>query len=185
MEIHRDTMIRTKFHPGFERSKPVSEIVIHGTGGGGTLRYVRMGGRAEEYHRGVALFHYLIERDGTITEIIDPRRWVYHSSRGKADENTIGIELENLDFGNLGDYEAAQYRSLLWLIFEHLMKEYPSIDVIMSHSRSYEKYNGKKKTGVPCPGPEFEWNIVEDEMISRGYMFEHDRRYESYWHIRA
>ena len=132
MEIVVDEKIREKWHRGFSRGEPVSEIIIHGTGGGGTYNYVLGGGRAELYIRGVALFHYLVERDGKIIEVIHPKRWVYHSSSGKHDEVTIGIELLNPDIHNKGFYTNEQYKSLFYLMFDKLMLDFPTINIIRS-----------------------------------------------------
>lgn len=184
--INKDNIIRRKFHAGYRRRSyrgdKVKEIVIHGTGGGGTLNWVRHGGRADEYYRGVALFHYLIQRDGKIWEIIDPDRWVYHSSSRRKDANRIGIEVVNLDYGNRGPYENVQYESLNWLMYEYLMERYPSIHVILSHRRSMEKYSKGRRT-KNCPGEGFEWDKVEEYMDINGISYKHINGIESYWGI--
>ena len=183
MEISIHTIVRKKFHSGFTRKfGDVNEVVIHGTGGGGTLEWVRSGGRADQYYRGVALFHYLIERDGKITEVIDHERWVYHSSTGKHDRHTIGIELVNTSPSNASGYTEKQYRSLFWLIFVFLMKRHP-ISVIVSHKRAMEKAS-KGRWSKNCPG-NFDWRELEKYMMNKGVQFDHDRRYESYWAIKS
>jgi len=186
MEIIKDTFIREKYHSGFSRKRTlskVSEVVIHGTGGGYTLEWMRGGGRAEQYYKGIALFHYLIDRAGVIWEIIDPDRWVYHSSRGRMDRRSIGIELENYSRTNEWDYSDFQYDSLLWLVFNHLRPLYPDLNVIMSHKRAWQKVSGGKYT-KECPGPAFDWDKIEKFMHSKSLTFDHDPRYESYWNIR-
>lgn len=183
--IYKDEVVRSKFTRGKHRwGRKVNEIVLHGTAGGSTLNFVRnaTGTRAHRYRHNVGLFHYLIQRDGDIWEIIDPDRWVYHSQRSSKDSHTIGIELVNLDYGNRGDYTDKQYDSLDYLIFGHLMEEYPKISIIMSHTRSYQKYVGGNRR-LPCPGPGFEWDILEKSMDSRGYSYDHHPAYESYWNI--
>lgn len=184
--IHQDTEIRGKFHNGKSRKAflgSVKEVVIHGTGGGGTLEYVRGGGRAEYYYKGIALFHYLVETDGTIWEIIDPDMWVYHSTRGIDDRNSIGIEIENPDRLNRAEYKKEQYDSLNWLIYKHLMGRYPKIDTILSHRRAIEKrYNGTRTK--ECPGKGFDWSKLEDYMTKNFISFQHFPGIESYWNIK-
>ena len=184
MEIIKNRTIREKYHQGFNRTKDISEIIIHGTGGGssskGLMRWMLNGGRAREYRRGVALFHYIIDFDGKVIEIIDTDRWVYHSSSGIHDEVTIGIELMNPDFANNAAFTNEQYNSLHSLIFDVLLYKYPTIDTIMSHNRAKQKYSGGTKQ---CPGPEFSWDRLEDEMEFRNLSYEHHLKYESYWNI--
>jgi len=177
MEIVVDEKIREKWHRGFAREKPVSEIIIHGTGGGGTYQYVLNGGRSSLYVRGIALFHYLVERDGKIIEIIHPKRWVYHSSSGKHDEVTIGIELLNPDLHNNGFYTDEQYKSLFYLIFDKLMKAFPEVNIIRSHSATKQIYSGSPKS---CPGPAFDWSRLDAEFERRDiYVFQdRDESYE-------
>jgi len=175
-----DTAIREKWHRGFERERQPDTVVIHGTGGGGTYQYVLGGGRKKLYKKGIALFHYLVERDGKVIEIIDPDRWVYHSSSGKQDEKTIGIELLNHDKNNKDQYTNAQYEALFFLIFDYLCDRY-SIRIIASHNRMKEKYSDGNKN---CPG-NFDWDLLESEMVKRGLSYDHDSKYESYWNIRG
>lgn len=162
MIIIKDDRIREIWHRGFNREKTPNEIVIHGTGGGGTYQWVLQGGRKELYRRGIALFHYLIERDGSVTEIIDPDRWVYHSSSGKHDEKTIGIELVNPKSNNSAPYTDEQYKALFGLVIDYLMEKYP-ISVIVSHNHNKRVFSkGKKK----CPG-NFDWKLLKDELDAR------------------
>jgi len=164
MEIIKDEVVREKFHAGFTRPEPPSEIVIHGTGGGGTLNYVRNGGRKELYKRGIALFHYLIERDGRVIEIINPDNYVYHSSSGKHDQKTIGIELLNLSHSNSLGYTKRQYESLLNLI-EHLEDIYP-LDRIVSHYYNSKKYFKPKN----CPGNKFDTELLKKYLTKDRYI---------------
>ncbi len=171
-EIKTDELLRRIWHKGFERKHPVSTVIIHGTGGGSTLSWMAKGGNdgGANYLKGVGLFHYLITQDGEITNVIDPDRWVYHSSSGAMDERTIGIECENLDYGNLGKYTNMQYESLFWLMFDYLCERYPDISIVSSHNAYGMKYSEKPKT---CPGPKFSWVGLEDEFMNRGYFCVH------------
>ena len=78
ISYEKDLVIRQTYCNGFARSKPVKYIVVHGTGGGSSaqrlLKWMRKPGQAQQdrYKRGIALFHYLIGREGEIIEIIDP-----------------------------------------------------------------------------------------------------------------
>jgi len=186
MQIKYDSIIRNKYHQGFIRPPLigiVKEVIIHGTAGGGTLGWMRSGGRAEQYYKGIALFHYLIERDGTIWEVIDPERWVYHSCRGGKDRNSIGIEMENTTRDNSGEYNEEQYLSLFWLIFEELMGRFPDIGVLMSHKRAWQK-NSNGRYWKECPGTGFDWAKLEAFMNDNSISFAHDPNYESYWNVR-
>ena len=174
MNYKIDTLIRTKWHSGFDRKKPVRKITIHGTDGGGTYQFVlrgdgvnRLGERfSDTYKKGVALFHYLIEPSGKIIEIIDPDRWVYHSTSGKYDEETIGIEIQkNSNVNN--DATDAQYESLVALV-AMLSARYPLIDSIESHDYRGMKYSNRPPK--PCPG-KFDWNRFEAMVNSARYVF--------------
>jgi N-acetylmuramoyl-L-alanine amidase len=158
ISYEKDLVIRQTYCNGFIRSKPVKYIVVHGTGGGSSaqrlLKWMRKPGQAQQnrYKRGIALFHYLIGREGEIIEIIDPSRWVYHSSIGRMDAGTIGIELVNPSRDNSTGYTDAQYESLVNMV-EFLRQDF-SVDKIISH-RFAKEVLGKGKT-KNCPG-NFDW----------------------------
>jgi len=203
VEIIKDHRIENKWHRGFSRDQTFDHtgkvikvnheepysIVLHGTGGGdtseGIIKWMLSGGqlsngksRKKQYKRGVALFHYLIDRRGKIVEIIDPDRWVFHSLSWTKDRFTIGIELVNPHPNNGDPYNSQQYESLFYLIFDHLFNKYP-INTIVSHQRMAYKYSGKEKN---CPG-NFDYNKLEDELTNRDYIYSHNPNYESYWGI--
>jgi len=164
--------IRNKYHQGFPRDiSTISEIVIHGTGGGssaqGIIKWMLAGERSAEYSRGVALFHFEIDLNGDIYEIIDPDRWVYHSGSGKHDMITIGIELVNPAPQNKGSYTSEQYAGLISLIFDYMSRRY-HIETIVGHGVNQQQFSGSYKD---CPGQEFDWDILQDELLSRGYTF--------------
>lgn len=156
MNIFKDNIIRNKWHQGFNRDANPTEITIHATGGGGTLGYVREGGRKELYVKGVALFHYLVNIAGEVIEIIDPDKWVYHSSSMDHDKTTIGIEIEKASGTNSGLPSVQQMKSLTELI-EHLCGLYP-IDTISTHDYNRKKYSNLPPK--PCPG-DFDWTAIE------------------------
>jgi len=197
IEIIKDHRVEDKWHRGFGRDQtfnakgeiinvPHEEpetIVLHGTAGGSTwqglVNWMLDGERKDLYKKGVALFHYAIDRKGTIVELISPDRWVFHSTSWLYDRFTIGIELINPDNNNMAPYLLSQYESLFYLIFDHLFKKYP-ISTIASHKRLGTKYSGKPKN---CPG-NFDYDKLESEMKNRNLSFDHDSKYESYWGIR-
>lgn len=205
MYIIKDEIIRKKFKgghqwmngqklvfdEGFERTMDVGWFVIHGTAGGGTLNWVRNADpnspRGQRYARGVALFHYLIERDGTVHEIIDPSKWCLHASIWKLDSGTIGVEMVNPDWGNKDDYTDEQYNSLLELYNYLRGGDYPDMDVMLSHNRCKQKVNYEMKGLTPprvakaCPGPGFDWNVWRKTVGNDGWDFDFDPNYESLW----
>jgi N-acetyl-anhydromuramyl-L-alanine amidase AmpD len=174
--------IRNKYHSGFPRDiSTISEIVIHGTGGGtsaqNVIRWMLGGERAAEYSRGVALFHFEIDINGDIYEIIDPDRWVYHSGSGKHDMITIGIELVNPAKQNQGPYTSEQYAGLISLLFDYMARRY-RIETITGHGVNQLQFSKIYKS---CPGPDFDWGILQNELLSRGYTF--DTSTERIYHI--
>lgn len=170
--IVKNLSIREKYSQGFTRSAPPTEIIIHGTGGGsspaGIIKWMEGGERASQYRRGIAIFHYLVGRDGSITEIIDPGKWVYHSSSGRHDERTVGIENINPDPGNHGEYTTPQYVSLLELI-DYLMGMYP-IRTIAGHGETAVRYSGPQAK-KNCPGEGFDWQTLADHLVGNGLQF--------------
>lgn len=176
-----DRQIRTKYKNGWinkVRNTPITEVVVHGTAGGqdleGLLRWMYNGERGAEYMKGIALFHYLIGRDGKIVEIIDPEYYVYHSTSGSHDKQTIGVEMLNPDKMNAAPYTPEQYTSLFKLIFDYLMKLYPSITRITSHRYNIIVYNGGKISPKQCPGIGFSWSTLDEELTKRKFSFQTD-----------
>lgn len=170
-EITVDTVIREKFHEGFERTTQPGIVVIHGTSGGGTLEWMRKGARAADYRKGIGLFHYLIQRFGSIYEIIDPERYVRAAHAPKEEEaSMIHIEWLNPKPGNADHYTDQQYESFAWLVFDYLMLKYP-IRTIMTHQYSFDNHVGGRKD-PPCPGPRFDWAPVKEALAARnlGYV---------------
>ena len=147
----------------------VTEVVVHGTGGGSTpdalVSWVLGGERRADYEMGISLFHYTIGRDGKVIQILDPKYWCYHSSSGQHDAETIGIELLNPDSGNHGTYTDEQYKSLNTLIFKYLKPRMNGINHIVSHKFNYEKFSGGTKN---CPGEGFDWNRIVLYASSKG-----------------
>lgn len=160
-----DRQVRQKYQRGWvnkprEASLPVTEFVVHGTAGGtdvnAFLRWMMNGERAAEYLKGIALFHYFIGRGGEIVEIIDPQFWVWHSSSGRHDKQTIGVELINPSKINDAVYTDAQYTALVALIVHETLPAYPALTRIVSHNVNQQTYS-PSYGGKQCPGKGFDW----------------------------
>jgi len=190
MRIKKDKIIRNKFKPGYKRTLTNIEwVVLHGTGGGNTLQWWRdtplNSKRGRLYTRSIALTHYLIQRNGTIWEIVDPEEyWLHHASIGKLDKGTIGVELVNTTRNNSGSYTKAQYNSLIYL-WNYLAgsrsfwmpARFPELGVILGHGRCKQKTYGGWKN---CPG-NFDWEKLDEELSMNGWNFKRDPRYDSIW----
>ena len=172
-----ESRIATKFASGIKpRYSAITEVVIHGTAGGsnaqGLINWMLSGEKDAEYSQGIALFHYAIDRDGTVYEIINPDRgWVWHSSSGAHDELTIGIELINPSSANAAEYTNPQYHALARLILNVLVLKYPTIKHLISHNfnqlRFSPSYGGKE-----CPGAGFDWGMFKEIMEVEGAKFQ-------------
>ena len=165
--------IYDKYHNGMRRTENPDTIIIHGTGGGQNARAFFkwvLGDnfeRATQY-RGGEGFPYLIDVNGDVYELADPASvWQYHSGTGGRDKKTIGIELINTSAGNLSGYTTGQYGELLKLICDKLLKYFP-VTSIVGHGAFQKSATGKGKV---CPGPKFQWEILANELTSRGYKF--------------
>ena len=167
--------VREKYSSGLQRSNPPETIILHGTAGGGSggkpgspgglLKWMMGGEREVEYTKSIGLFHYLIEQDSDVWEIINPDKYTYHSGTGgHTDSRSIGIELVNRDAGNMDEYAPEQYDALDTLLSE-LFARYPTINEITGHSAIYKRVKQRAKT-LDCPGPMFKWDRVR-EMLSR------------------
>jgi hypothetical protein len=153
----------------------INEITIHGTAGASNAKTLiswmigpknGVAERNAEYVKSIALFHYLLDRDGTIYQIIDPLYWVYHSSSSINDKFTIGIECIKPDPTNMCDLTELQYQGLFSLIFDYLMVEFP-ISRIASHNYRARKYKGY---GWNCPKT-FDWKRLSMELTQHNYGF--------------
>jgi hypothetical protein len=181
-----DNRIRDKFHQGFTRSDlSVTHFVIHGTGGGntaeGNIKWMLSGGlmpnghtREAQYKKGQALFQLIADRDGKIIELINPHNWVYHSSTGRFDLHTIGIELTNPDRSNGGFYTEKQYQATactyLWL-----SDIFPNMTTIQGHGTLKQEKTG---SGKACPGTGFDWIKFNSILIDNGAQTRFERATE-------
>lgn len=167
MNIIQDSRVFDKYFAPvsqkFKRDmKGVTEVIIHGTGGGSSakslLKWMLSGERAKEYSQGIALFHSEIDLNGDIYQIVPYNYMVFHSSSGQHDKKTIGIELVNPVENNMGPYTEEQYRVLIEYL-KDLFEQFPSIVTIAGHGATKRKYSGEYKS---CPG-EFQWSYLEHE----------------------
>lgn len=193
-KIIKNRIIRERYHGGFRRTKPITTIVIHGTGGGGTLRWVEDADRtdptrAARYRKAVGLFHYLVTQgwlrigktDPVSLEVIDPDRWVYHASVGQLDHGTIGIECLNPGRANSGHYTTAQIEELANLC-AYLVRRYPTIKEFVGHGRMMQRLDRAGRAWKICPGPNFPWDFFQAALAERlGAPVKRDKKYESCW----
>ena len=154
-----------KYTEGLERKdSDVTTIIIHGAGVVGSaksmIKWMADGGimpdgskRESLYKKGIALTQYVVDKDGQVIELFNPHNWLYHSSTGKFDKHTIGIELINGSVDNSKDYKKAQYYELVNLI-KFLMTKFNNIKVITGHGKIKERVTGGAKE---CPGKGFNW----------------------------
>lgn len=174
MNIIKNIEITQKYHPGFNRNyDDIQELVIHGTGGGSSgealIKWMISGERQESYKKGIGLFPFFIDFEGITYKFSDLNKWFYHSSCGKHDKHTIGIELLNSSAFNKNKYTKLQYKSLFELIFENLLLNFKNIKSIVGHDYNGNRFSGIKKG---CPGEGFDWIMLEKEFKSRNIKFE-------------
>jgi N-acetyl-anhydromuramyl-L-alanine amidase AmpD len=159
------------YHPGHDRTRAIDTITIHGSAGGESADalfrwWQNLGKRddawsrdkAERMRSGIGFYHFLIGLDGSAFPMLPEIKWSYHSHAGMADQATLSICLVNPDKGNLGPYSDEQYHALHELIGE-ILKKYPHIKTIDSHTYRARKYSGLTPPN-PCPGPAFQWERV-------------------------
>ena len=170
-----DKRIREKYHAGFVRpDADVSILTVHGTAGGNNaesiIKWMLSGGilptgkfRKTEYIKGVALFQYMIDKDGIIYDLINPHNWVYHSGTGGFDYKTIGVELVNSSFDNSKKYTEKQYHSLFEL-YCFLSGVFPNLKTIQGHESLYKEKTGRRKKAPRCPGAGFNWASLCDNL---------------------
>lgn len=168
--IVQDYSVTQKWHDGWKRPlSRITEVVIHHTAGTGnieTLKKWMLGGeRKDQYVKGISLFHFAVDRDGKIWKAGPISRWWYHSCSGKHDMYTVGIE----HIHKSGPFTDAQYDSLFWILFEYMPHFCPSYNRIVSHDYNYNTYSNNKKG---CPGPDFDWDRLENEMKKRNITFD-------------
>lgn len=155
----------------------ITEIVLHGTGGGKSaealINWMMKGERAPNYVKGVSLFHFVIDYNGTVYQIIDPIYWVWHSSSGAHDRKTIGIEHMNPDLVkfpmqmNRVKYKEAQQVASADIIID-LLKEHPNIKTIVGHGQNARTYSAAYQN---CPGA-YDWEYLMGRLKEIGYVFD-------------
>jgi hypothetical protein len=167
--IKVDYSVTDKWHKGWKRPlDQINEVVIHHTGGNGTWEGLRnwmlKGERKASYKKGVALFHFAIGKTGILAKFGPIARWWYHSSSGRHDRYTVGVEIIHRS----GKFTDDQYETLFWLLFEYMPYHCKNYTRIVSHDYNFNTYSNGKKG---CPGPDFEWERLEDEMKKRNIKY--------------
>ncbi len=108
--------------------------------------------------------HFLIDRDGELTQYVPCDRRAWHAGRScwrdrsECNDFSVGIELEGED---QTPYTASQYRILAQLVHS-LRRAYPRIaaDAVTGHC---DIAPGRKTD----PGPAFDWKALEQAMEER------------------
>ncbi len=149
------------------QDEQVSLLVIHnislppgqfGTGHVQLFFQNRLPVDAHPYYQGIVELsvsaHFLIERDGAVTQFVDCNRRAWHAGissfagREGCNDFSIGIELEGTD--DL-PYENAQYEALAELILA-LRQAYPAL--VAERICGHCDVAPERKTD---PGPSFDW----------------------------
>lgn len=115
----------------------------------------------ETIHEFEVSSHFLIKRDGDITQYVSCNDRAWHAGascwrgRTRCNDFAIGIELEGDDFS---PFTEVQYESLRTLT-EAILVRYPSIDGVAGHS---EISPGRKTD----PGEHFDWQryVIESKI---------------------
>ena len=170
MNITVDNSITNKFGMPPKRDlSTISEIVIHHTDGefgwgnptsgldGWMLSDTNP--NINLYKQFISLFHYTIEKEGSIVQVVPIDSWVYHSCCGAHDAKTIGIELVQ----GSQPFTDAQYSALTELV-QYIYSQCP-ITQIESHDYNYMTYS---KGAKGCPGKLFDWNRFGQMLSDQG-----------------
>jgi hypothetical protein len=164
MILIQDLRLRQKYH-GFSRlTSDITEITIHGSGGGQSsndlINWMASNTceRIPFYLKGIGLFPFTINYDGKIYQLMPVGDWYYHSDCGQHDSHTIGIEMMNSGEGNSGKYTIEQHIALEELISD-LLVGYPTITEIRSHDANRREFS--EIPSKPCPGINFKWGDLE------------------------
>ena len=117
--------------------------------------------------------HYLIERDGTIIELVPGLHRTYHAGKSVMNDRdycnnfTIGIELVG---GTDFPYTDEQILILGELLAQLMTKHQFTLDWIQGHDKVRSdwnnKYPGKKGNKKVDPGEHFPWEILNDMLDS-------------------
>ena len=174
MNLIVDDRIQKKyFYPtpeGFLRTiNDINQIVIHGSGGGASSQALINWLLTDEEHgkllrQGEGLFHYTIDLNGDIYNILPADVWCYHSDAGLYDKRSIGIEMVNIGVENSAGYTDEQYKALQDLIVT-LCQDAPSINSIVSHDANRRMISNMGPK--PCPGSLFDWMKIEEVITGR------------------
>lgn len=121
------------------RTLPIRYIVLHSTGGTDSRNWLaKWNKRVPSSAQNNVSIHYLIQRDGTIYQIIDNKKAAWHVGvclmpGGETDGNacSIGIELEHLNEPN---YTEVQLNNLAQLVHTLLPLYNITGDRVVSHA---------------------------------------------------
>ncbi len=128
-------------------------------------------------------YHYLIERDGTIIELVPGMHKAYHAGKSIMNERescndfAVGITLAG---GTDFPYTDEQMLNLGTLSAQ-LMTEHKFTDEwIQGHDKVRANWNNqypdKKKSVKVDPGNHFQWEILKDMLYSVSLQVEHEQK---------
>jgi len=164
-----DDRIMKKYTRGFSRKgNDIEIVVIHGAKGSakGIIKWVLDGGmmpdgskREDDYYKGIGLFHFINDRDGTVYRTMNEKNHLWTSQAQNDEYRIIAIENSRLTNTNSDPLTPEQNQSLPSFIYK-LKLQYPKIHIIRTHDY-YRRLLGIKPK--PCPG-KFDWPQFIDNM---------------------
>lgn len=146
MEIDREH--RSPNHKPRQSGVKPTLIVVHASAGksdAGDLSWM------EKRESGVS-YHYLVGRDGTVYELVDPKEQAWHAGQSEwkgrkyCNAYSIGVAWSNRHDG-AEPLTAAQLRSMRDLI-DWLVERYPSVTEVVTHAMVSP---GRKTDPDKCP----------------------------------
>lgn len=168
------TKLREKYNGLKRNNEDVNRIVVHGSGGHndtakGIINWMASdtNERIENYKKAIGLFPLLIDRDGTIYDILPVEDWYYASQCGQMDKHNINIELVNIEKDNKCFYTDDQYNALFKCI-SNLVVKFPNINTLASHDYQRRVYSALLPK--PCPNNDyFAWKSVRQWLEFAGF----------------
>jgi len=159
---------RFKANPGnfgSRRGTDIDAIMLHHTAGS-----TASGAASALNSRGLSA-HYVIDKDGTIYQMVGDEKRAYHAGGGSIrgdgrdiNDRSIGIEIVNLGDGK-DKYTEAQYKALEKLV-PHLAQKYKiPVKNIVGHSQTG---NPDRPASRPEPSRNFDWNRIRKSVNGGG-----------------
>jgi N-acetyl-anhydromuramyl-L-alanine amidase AmpD len=151
-EIHRQLLPQDCYRQG--RKERIKHIVLHSTEGN-TAR-----GAIEWLNCRKNSYHYIIDRDGKITQLVNDADTAYHAGK-YANPIALGIALTGWANKPGAEFTQKQYAALATLL-THLQKKHClKPDDIVTHGYITTTYGGTSHTD---PEPAFRWEKLKELM---------------------